>query len=505
MIGGWATGAPIREKVLRDDQQEAIDRLDSLLEAGKRRVVVQAPTGFGKTLVAASLLKRELSQKKRVLFVVPAVALIDQSIEAFQAQGIDDIGVIQAYNEMTNWDMPLQVASVQTLQRRTIPPASFVLIDEVHRWFRFYEKWLLDPAWNDVPIIGLSATPWTKGLGAYFSDLLIAGTTQAMIEQSRLSDFKVYAPSSPDLKGVRTLGGDYHEGDLAKAMNRPQLVADVVSTWQRLGQGRPTLCFAVDRAHAKTLQQAFEAVGVSAGYQDAFTKDDERRAIKAKFHSGEYKIVCNVGTLTTGVDWDVRCIIMARPTKSEMLFVQIVGRGLRTAEGKDYCLLLDHSDNHLRLGFVTDIRYDQLHDGTKCISAKADKINLPKKCPQCSYLKPPKTAICPACGFKTQVRPQVEVLPGDLIELKRHNKEQEEARLKALWDNKRLIYAMLLTVARMRGKKDGWAYYTYHNIYQEGPPWSWKADPPTIPDPEIINWITSRNIARAKSHMKTLA
>lgn len=484
---------------LRDDQHETISKLDTLLESGKRRIIVQAPTGFGKTLIATSILRREIEQSKRVLFVVPVIQLIDQTIDSFNKLGIDDIGVIQAYNERTNWDMPVQIASVQTLQRRTIPPSQFVIIDEIHKWWSFYEKWLLNPEWNDIPIIGLSATPWTKGLGAYFSDLLIAGTTQSMIDKSILSDFRVYAPSSPDLRGVRTLAGDYHEGDLALAMNKATLVADIVDTWQRLGQGRSTLCFGVDRAHAKSVQNAFTAAGIPAGYQDAYTKDEERRAIKAKFHAGDYKIVCNVGTLTTGVDWDVRCIILARPTKSEMLFVQIVGRGLRTAEGKDHCLLLDHSDNHLRLGFVTDIIHDKLHDGTKAVNGNVEKINLPKKCPKCLYLKPPKTPICPSCGFKAEARPKIEILDGDLVEIRRHNKEQEQERLKKFLGDNRLIYGMLLTLAKMRGKKEGWAYYMYRDIFKDSPPWSWKDDPPTPPDPQIINWIHHRNIVRAHS------
>lgn len=493
------TAAPTQGKILRDDQTEAIQQLDDLIAQGSRRIVVQAPTGYGKTILAAAILKRELELGKRTLFCVPALSLIDQSIEAFQKQGIDDIGVIQAYHEMTNWDMPLQVASVQTLMKRNIPPAQCVILDEVHRWFHFYEKWLLDPAWNDIPIIGLSATPWTKGLGAYFSDLLIAGTTQDMIDQGHLSDFRVYAPSSPDLKGVRTVAGDYHEGDLAKVMDRPKLVADVVETWQKLGEDRPTLCFGVDRAHAKNLQNAFIAAGIPAGYQDAYTKDDDRRAIRAKFHSGDYKIVCNVGTLTTGVDWDVRCLILARPTKSEMLFVQIIGRGLRTAEGKDHCLILDHSDNHTRLGFVTDILHEKLNDGTKSVSASVDKIFLPKKCPKCSYLKPPKTPVCPACGFKAEARPKIEILPGDLVELNRHKKQLEKEKSDKLWSNRRYVYNQLLTLARLRGKKDGWAYYTFVDLFKEKPQWSWRDDPPTEPDPTIINYVTHKNIARARA------
>jgi DNA repair protein RadD len=224
------------------------------------------------------------------------------------------------------------------------------LIDEAHKWFDFYRKWMLDPAWADVPIIGLSATPWTRGLGSYYDELIIAATTQDLIDTGYLSKFKVFAPGHPDLKGVRTAGGDYQIDDLEKAMNRHPLVADIVQTWLKNGIGRPTLCFAVNRLHAAHIQHQFEAAGIRAGYIDCETPANERKEIRNKFASGELQVVCNVGVLTMGIDWDVRCIILARPTKSEILFVQIIGRGLRPAEGKDHCLILDHSDTHLRLG-----------------------------------------------------------------------------------------------------------------------------------------------------------
>jgi superfamily II DNA or RNA helicase len=154
-------------------------------------------------------------------------------------------------------------------------------------------------------------------------------------------------------------------------MDRPELVADVVETWIKRGENRSTLCFAVDRAHAKNLQQQFESAGIRCGYIDAYTDSEERERIADLFHDGTYRVVCNVGCLTTGVDWDVRCIILARPTKSEMLFTQIIGRGLRTADGKDDCLILDHSETHLRLGFVTDIHHESLDEGRGTVEARA--------------------------------------------------------------------------------------------------------------------------------------
>src|SRR5436190_18971175 len=142
-----------------------------------------------------------------VVIIIIAICIIlrSQSITAA------DIGVLQANHRLTDPSRPVQVASVSTLARRVIPPADVVIIDEVHRWYEFYETWLTDPDWGDVPFIGLSATPWTKGLGKWFEELIVAGTTAQCIEAGTLSPFKVYAPSHPDLTGVKIVAGDYHE------------------------------------------------------------------------------------------------------------------------------------------------------------------------------------------------------------------------------------------------------------------------------------------------------
>jgi DNA repair protein RadD len=106
---------------------------------------------------------------------------------------------MQAQHRLTDSSQPIQIASVQTLMPRDIPPADLVFIDEAHRWFDFYRRWMLDLEWANTPFVGLSATPWTKGLGAYYEQLIIAATTQDLIDQGYLSNFKVFAPSHPDL------------------------------------------------------------------------------------------------------------------------------------------------------------------------------------------------------------------------------------------------------------------------------------------------------------------
>jgi superfamily II DNA or RNA helicase len=471
--------------------------LRQALGAGKRRPVLQAPTGFGKTRLAAAIIEGALAKDKRVIFTVPALSLVDQTVEAFWNDGVRDIGVIQGCHVMTDWSRPVQVASVQTLQRRQIPQADVVIIDECHRWFDFYSNWMMDPAWQNRPFIGLSATPWTRGLGRYFDDLIIAATTQDLIAAGYLSPFRVFAPSHPDLTEVRTVAGDYHEGDLSAVMNDGTLVADVVDTWLRRAQNRSTFCFAVDRAHAKHLQQQFITAGVSAGYIDAYTPSKEREDTHLKFQEGQIRIVCNVGCLTTGIDWDVRCIVLARPTKSEMLFVQLIGRGLRPAEGKEDCLILDHSDTHLRLGFVTEIHHDILDDGRPRANLKSDRIRLPKECPQCAFLKPPRMRECPACGFKAEAISDIEVADGELIEVIGRMKRGDEASK----DEKAEFYAQLKGYAQAHGYASGWAAHKFREKYDSWPN-GYRDVPAMNLTPKVLSWIKSRQIAWAKSKQR---
>ncbi|MCP4305655.1 MAG: DEAD/DEAH box helicase, partial [bacterium] len=443
-------------------QEEAIARLRRSLGSGKRRPMIQAATGFGKTILAAAVVEGALAKGNRVTFVVPALSLIDQTVDRFWSEGIRDIGVIQGRHELTNGLRPVQVASVQTLQRRYLPPSEIVVIDEAHRWFQFYGEWMAMDEWRDIPFVGLSASPWTKGLGKHYDDLIVTATTADLIKAGYLSPFRVFAPSHPDLSGVRTVAGDYHEGDLSEAMDKPKLTADVVETWRANGEDRPTLCFAVDRAHAKHLQTEFEQAGIPTGYIDAYTDMEDREGIRRRFESGDLKVVCNVGCLTMGVDWDVRCIVLARPTKSEMLFTQIIGRGLRTAEGKADCLILDHSDTHLRLGYVTDIRHDRLHDGKPTQRSDRAVEALPKPCPSCSFLRPPKTHACPACGFEPERKSEIVSADGKLVELgksqRRHNRQDDRTAKVA-------FIRQLKAFAIERGRSKGWVSNAYRERY----------------------------------------
>jgi superfamily II DNA or RNA helicase len=481
---------------LWEHQTRAIGLLWQAMAEGRRRPMLMMPTGSGKTDTALEIVKRALAKNRRVVFTVPAIELIDQTVERFGAGGISDIGVIQAQHPLTNPEMPVQIASVQTLTRRKLPDTDLVIVDEAHRAHKIIFQWMRQE--ERLPFIGLSATPWTRGLGKHFDTLIVGATTRQLIRDGFLSDFRVYAPSHPDLTGVRTVAGDYAEGDLAEVMDKPKLTADVVSTWLKLGENRPTLCFAVNRGHARSLERDFARAGVACAYVDGNTDREERKRVQRGFEAGDIRVVVNVGVLTTGVDWDVRCLILARPTKSEMLYVQIIGRGLRRALGKQDCLILDHSDTTLNLGFVTDIHHDRLDDGKerKASSAGARPewpAPKPKECPSCLYVKPAGVHKCPSCGFAPQRIHEVETRNGELAHLAgRQAKPDMETKKK--W------YSMLLWYQDDRKKAHGWAAHRYRDKFGVWP--NGIHVTPTKPDIEVGNWIRAKAIAWAKGQEK---
>ena len=491
-------------KELRPYQEECLQAIRSTVAQRVFRLVVQAPTGSGKTLVAATIVEGARRKNNRLTFVVPAIQLIDQAVEMFYAEGIRDIGVIQADHIMTDWSQPVQVASIQTIRSRgKYPESQVVVIDECHQLHKAHVQWLQHPDWQTVPFIGLSATPWTRGLGKYFESLLVMSTTKELIELGYLSRFKVFAADHPDLSGVKDVAGDYNEGQLSKVMRENALVANIIETWRTRWNKDKTLVFGVDCAHAQTLQARFLDAGISAGYQDANTSAADRAAIKRAFHDGTYRVVCNVGTLTVGIDWDVRCLVLARPTKSEMLFVQIIGRALRTAEGKEAAIILDHSDTHQRLGFASDIHHEHLSMG-KLDQNKVVKRSppLPRPCSGCSLLMPPGMKVCPSCGHQREVISDVHEREGELVEFDGTFRKKGQTNAKELpysYEERMRFYAQLRGYGLLKGYKDGWAFIKYMEKFEEKPPWAWKHHQPMQAGPEVMQFIRSGFISWARS------
>jgi DNA repair protein RadD len=516
---------------LRPYQQRAIDNLRTAASRGVKRVVLQAPTGAGKTLIASAIVASAMEKGKRVAFVVPAINLIDQTLHSFWKEDIRDVGVIQANHEATDWSRPVQICSVQTLNCRGVfPEVDVVIIDECHVIYGAHKKWLTvgrdeDTALVEIPkpsgdvepcqmqvvklrppplFVGLSATPWTKGLGKYYDELHVVATTQQMIDGidgvRYLSPFRCFATGHPDLSRVRIVAGEYHEGDLSGAMQKGALVADIIDTWKKRWGKDKTLCFAVDCVHAKNIQERFQEEGVNAAYQDGTTPRIEREQIKEDFHSGLTPVVVSVGTMIMGVDWDVRCIIYARPTRSEMRFVQAIGRGLRMADGKDHLMILDHSDTTERLGLVTDIHHEELDDGRKraaATEAKEKEIPLPKPCPECAFLMPAKSRDCPNCGLHIARISEIVEEDGELVEItagERKKKPKEPASM----EKKRAWYAQLLWIAEERHYSPGFAAHKYKSKFGVWPN-EFKGTTAQVPSVVVRQWVKHEQIKWAKS------
>jgi DNA repair protein RadD len=485
---------------LWEHQGDMLTAIRRSIETGHNRPMAMAPTGFGKTLTAAHIIARARDRNKRVVFTVPAISLIDQTLAAFEAEGLGRIGVLQGLHPRTDPGAPIQIASVQTLVRRNRPECDLVIVDEAHLIFRALVEWMRAPEMARVPFIGLSATPWTRGLGKIYDDLIIAATTADLIERGFLSKFVVYAPSEPDLSAVAIVRGEYDEKQLSRAVDTPTLIGDVVETWFARARDMPTLVYGVDCEHALHLSQRFREAGVAAEYVDHQVDRVAREEIFARFRAGETRVICNVATLTTGIDLDVRAIVDARPTRSEMRYVQTIGRGLRTAPGKDRLVVLDHAGNVQRLGLVTDIHHATLDAGDQRKAAddrlqrKAADIRL---CPECRAVMPRGKHICEMCGYEEIAKTAVTETHAELVEF--GQTQTAERSVPSAFEQAQ-FFAELKGYAALRNYASGWAAHKFRERIGHWPNHplvrSVEPQPPSL---KTRNWITSRQIAFARS------
>lgn len=494
--GGQVFGAaPL---MLRGYQERGIEGLRTALGGGFRRVVLYLPTGGGKTIVAAGIIRNALAKNKRVAFVCNRVELVLQTAESLGKVGIE-CGVIQAGNTRAAW-MPVLVCSIQTLKSRGFPEVDLVIIDECHAVPGSKDYLELLKACK-CPVIGLTATPFARGMarrmdslgGPVFEEMVIAATIPELVGNGHLVDIDIYAPSEPDLSGVKIVAGDYHEGQLSEAVDKPALIGDIVGHWLKLARGLQTVCFATSIAHSKHIVAQFRAAGVSAEHVDAYTNPEERRATIDSFKRGEFKVLSNVSLLSEGFDAPATSVmILARPTSSLTRFIQMAGRVLRPAAGKERALLLDHSGTSKRLGFPTDPLPLQLDDGKprKSDAQKKKPEMLPKACPSCHFLRAPKVSKCPACGFRPERQSEIQVGVGTLAKVAR---KQDKAQQ---FGSKQAVYSMLIQHAADRGYKPEFASNKYRAIFGVWPKGLNSGRLPVSED--LGRWLKAQQIRWAK-------
>lgn len=478
---------------LRPHQERAVEMLRDSLRAGHRAPMLAAPCSFGKTTVASYLFQSAQEKGKRCCFIVDRVELIDQASERFYQDGIDH-GIIQGDHIMTDYSKPVQVATVQTLARRKIQEFDFCIIDEAHTLHETHKEYMR--LYSGIPFIGLSATPFAKGLGKHFDDLIVPITTRELMDQGYLCQYDAYAPSDPDLAGVKIKRGDYDPKQLSDAVDKPKLVGDIIDTHQQLAKGRPTVVFAVDIKHSQHICKEFQKKGIKAVHVDAYTDKDTRKLINESFKAGNIDVLSCVAIFEKGWDAPIAsCLIQAAPTKSIMRYVQQVGRILRTHPEKDKAIILDHAGNTMRHGWVEDITPNSLCTGEKEqreeVIKREKKKAEPTTCGKCGMVK--ESFICPACGHKPEYARNVELIDGELekkSKKKVYNKEE-----KSRW------YAMFLHYARAKGMKDGWAYY--QTIQKCGSFIRDKNVKPIQPNIDCLNYIKYTNIKRAKGRAAT--
>ncbi len=406
---------------LRPYQLEAVDRARSAFTPTVRRVLLVAPTGGGKTVIAAHIIEAAHRLGKRVVFFAHRRELIGQTYEKLLDAGVPSarLGVMMGKDPRTNPTAPVQIASISTWSRRELKPAAdLVFIDECHRaTAKTYRK--AAEHYASAALLGMTATPYRangQGLGDVFQEMVVVTTPRALIEDGYLVEPRVFsAPSGslPDLSGIRVRGGDYDEAELAAAVNTGGLVGGIVAHWEKHAEGRRTVAFAVNVAHSKAIVDAFIVAGIRAEHLDAMTPTAERAAILRRLASGETTVLSNCSVLCEG--WDmpaVKVAILARPTKSMGLYLQQGGRILRPWEGVG-ALILDHAGNAMKHGLPQDDREFSLESK---VSKKGDALT--KECPECCAIVPRGLHVC-ECGheFPRPTVPDAPLVdaPGDLV------------------------------------------------------------------------------------------
>jgi DNA repair protein RadD len=458
----------------RECQTRAIEALRQGLRDGHKNQLLVLPTGGGKTIAALMLIAESLKKGRRATFVCDRITLINQASENADRYGLQNHGIVQAEHWRRDNSLPFQIASIQTIQARGYwPEFDLAVIDEAHNLHAAHKE-LLEK--RQKPVIGLSATPCTKGLGKYFTNVVNAATMAELTEQGVLVPMRILSCKAPDMKGAKTSGGEWT--DQAASEAEAKIIGDVVAEWIAHGESRKTIAFGADIAYCKLLVQRFRDAGVNAASYTSETTGDECKALLEEFRKpdSEVRILVSVEKLAKGFDVpDVGCVIDARPLrKSLSTAIQMWGRGLRSSPGKENCILLDHTRNIVRfMAEFEDIYFNgfrSLSDAEALDSKPREEPEdgyEPKGCPECGHK--PFRRICIKCKYEKKTQVLEDTSQGVMQEITIGAGKNKKVLAADSWD----LWRQLCGYARAHSKPEnqkGRAANLFRNITGKWPP-----------------------------------
>jgi len=488
---------------LRDYQAAAITALREGLRAGKKRQLLVAGTGAGKTLTAAHILYEAAQKGSYTLFIVDRVALVDQTSAVFEAYGIPH-GVVQGSHPRWSPRENVQVCSAQTLARRVLPrDPDLIIVDEAHCQYKGTLDYMAVHA--EAVKIGLTATPFTKGMGHHWDGVVNVIPTRALIEAGHLVEPLIYAARAPDDAelGLNSYG---EFSDQSATTAGIQIIGDVVSEWEakvgaQFGGPAKTIVFSPTVEHGRELCAAFAAAGYNFQQISYLDRSDTERAEKiAEFRRPDSLIhgLVSCGVLTKGFDVpDVAVGISCKPyRKSLSSHMQEIGRVMRPHPDVPQKLWLCHSGNIER--FALDM-FDVWENGVGQLDTATTRDSTPRKrdqqvrervvCPECAgALRGPT---CMACGWERPARSRIHALEGQLLEFRRpeHLVPRDGLRADILGDPRKVWEgALAYAMAHTRKSEDHarrWAYGIWRGVYPGARlPFGWfEAPAPILPDP----------------------
>lgn len=486
----------------RQFQLTAHNALRQGFRDGHKNQIIMAPTGAGKTYLGLRICNEAMQKGKRAVFLCDRTTLIDQTSEVADRYGLYNHGIIQAKHWRRRPDELLQIASVQTIGKRGFWPQMDVLVvDEAHTTYKAWTEFAMK---TGAAVIGLSATPFTVGLGKIFTNLINATTMYDLTQNGVLVPMRIFSCSKPDMTGAETAGGEWT--DKAAEERELKIVGDVVADWQRFGDNRKTIVFGATIKHCEELCRQFINAGVMAAVFTSDTTKKEREDLLKEYRkpNSHLKVLISVEALAKGFDVpDVGCICDARPLrKSLSTAIQMWGRGLRSSPetGKQDCHLLDFSGNIIR--FFDDFNeiyfngLDSLDSGDKLDKTiRKDEDYEPKGCPRCGYT--PFSKRCMACGFEKVSSQVSEALPG-------HMKEifiGEGKNKKKLADNAEHLWHQVVAYAKHHSqpeKQSARAWHLFKQMTGQETQWAFSKSPAVEITKNVYNKIQQMNIAYKK-------